>query len=124
MLTVVAGGELFVGFERHNQHLNIWEGMYWAITSMTTVGSNIYPTTTGGQIVAVATVLVGISFVALLTGAIAQRFLGPQIVEVEEELESENLTAEAIALRELHQLREQLQGLEVAVEKIAADRAT
>ncbi len=124
MLTVVAGGELFIGFERHNQHLNIWEGMYWAITSMTTVGSNIYPTTTGGQIVAVATVIVGISFVALLTGAIAQRFLGPQIVEVEEELESENLTAEAIALRELHQLREQLQGLEVAVEKIAADRAT
>jgi len=42
---------------------------------MTTVGSNIYPTTTGGQIVQVAVVLVGISFVALLTGAIAQRFL-------------------------------------------------
>jgi len=122
ILTAVAGGELFIGFEKQNQHLSIWEGVYWAITSMTTLGSSIYPTTTGGEIVAVVTVLVGISFVALLTGAIAQRFLGPQIVEVEEELESEHLTAEAVALRELHHVREQMQGLEVAVERIAADK--
>ena len=42
---------------------------------MTTLGSAIHPTTTGGEIVSVAVVLVGISFVALLTGAIAQRLL-------------------------------------------------
>ena len=52
----------------------MWTPIF-AVTTMTTVGSNIYPTTTGGEIVAVAVVLVGISFVALLTGAIAQRFL-------------------------------------------------
>ena len=75
VLTVIAGGALFVGFEKQNQDLNAWDGIYWAVTTMTTVGSNIYPTTTGGEIVAVAVVLVGISFVALLTGAIAQRFL-------------------------------------------------
>jgi voltage-gated potassium channel len=122
MLTAVASGALFVGFERHNQHLNAWEGIYWAITSMTTLGSSIQPTTTGGQILAVGVVLVGISFVALLTGAIAQRFLGPEIAEVEQELESEQLTAEAIALRELHNVREQIQALEVAVERIADER--
>ena len=122
VLTAVAGGELFVGFERQSQHLTTWDGVYWAVTSMTTLGSNIYPTTTGGEIVAVVTVIVGISFVALLTGAVAQRFLGPEIVEIEEELESEHLSAEAVALRELHNVREQLQALEVAVERIAVER--
>ena len=34
---------------RHDQHLTAWEGVYWAMTTMTTVGSNIYPTTTGGR---------------------------------------------------------------------------
>ena len=33
------------------QHLDFWDDFYWAITTMTTLGSNIYPTTTGGEIV-------------------------------------------------------------------------
>ena len=123
MLTAVASGALFVGFEKHDQHLNAWEGIYWAVTSMTTLGSSIQPTTTGGQILAVVVVLVGISFVALLTGAIAQRFLGPEIVEVEQELEAEQLTAEALAMRELRSVREQIQALEVAVERIVEERS-
>ena len=42
LLTVVGGGSLFVAFE-HNQHLDTWDGIYWAATTMTTLGSNIYP---------------------------------------------------------------------------------
>ena len=77
---------------------------------MTTLGSDIYPTTTGGEVVSTFILIVGIGFVALLTGAFAQRFLGPEIAEVEAELEAEQLSAEAIALRELHNVREQLRG--------------
>ena len=51
LLTVIGGGALFVAFERGSQHLDTWDGIYWAITTMTTLGSNIYPTTTGGEIV-------------------------------------------------------------------------
>ena len=103
VLTVIGGGALFVAFEKHAQHLNDWDGIYWAVTTMTTLGSNIYPTTTGGEIVSVVILIVGIGFVALLTGAFAQRFLGPEIAEVEEELAAEQVSAEAIALRELQQ---------------------
>ena len=67
--------------------------------------------------------IVGIGFVALLTGAIAQRFLGPEIAEVEAELEAEQLSAEAVALRELRNVREQLEALEVAVERMVDERA-
>ena len=90
---------------------------------MTTLGSNIYPTTTGGEIVSVVILIIGIGFVALLTGAFAQRFLSPEIAEVEEELEAEQVTAEALALRELKSVHEQLQALEIAVERMVDERA-
>jgi len=123
LLTVVGGGALFVAFEKHTQHLNDWDGIYWAVTTMTTLGSNIYPSTTGGEVVSVVILIVGIGFVALLTGAFAQRFLGPEIAEVEEELEAEQLSAEAIALRELRGVRAQLEALEIAVEKMVDQRS-
>jgi voltage-gated potassium channel len=122
VLTAIGGGALFVGFERGHQHLTAWDGIYWSATTMTTLGSNIYPTTTGGEIVTVSVLLIGIGFVALLTGAFAQRFLAPEIAEIEEELESEQVTAEEIALRELRGLQEQLQTLAMAVERIADER--
>jgi voltage-gated potassium channel len=123
VLTVIGGGALFVAFEKGHQHLDTWDGIYWAVTTMTTLGSNIYPTTTGGEIVSTVILVIGIGFVALLTGAFAQRFLGPEIAEVEEELEGEQASAEAIAMRELHNVREQLQALEVAVERMIDQRS-
>ncbi len=75
LLATVAGGSVFRAFEAKNQHLTEWDGIYWAFTSMTTVGSNFSATTIGGQITEVVILLVGISFIAMLTGAIAQRFL-------------------------------------------------
>jgi voltage-gated potassium channel len=124
VLTVVGGGALFVAVEKHSQHLDTWDGIYWAVTTMTTLGSNIYPKTTAGEIIATVILVIGIGFVALLTGAFAQRFLGPEIAEVEEELAKEPHSAEAIALRELRGVREQLQALEVAVERMIDQRVT
>ena len=123
LLTAVGGGALFVAFEKHSQHLDAWDGIYWAVTTMTTLGSNIYPTTTGGEVVSVAILIVGIGFVALLTGAFAQRFLSPEIAVVEEELEAEQVSAEQLALRELKGVREQLQALQVAVERMVEERS-
>jgi voltage-gated potassium channel len=118
LLSVVGGAALFDAFEQR-QDLGFWDDIYWAITTMTTLGSNIQPTTTGGEIVSVFVLLVGIGFVALLTGSFAQRFLAPEIAEIEEELEEESLSAEALALRELKSVQEQLQALELAIERIA-----
>jgi voltage-gated potassium channel len=122
VLTAIGGGALFVAFEKHTQHLNAWDGIYWSVTTMTTLGSNIYPTTTGGEIVSTVILIIGIGFVALLTGAFAQRFLSPEIVEVEEELAEEQISAETLALRELRNVQEQLQSLEVAVQRLVDER--
>jgi voltage-gated potassium channel len=124
VLTAIGGGALFVAFEKGSQHLDAWDGIYWAVTTMTTLGSNIYPTTTGGEVVSTVILIVGIGFVALLTGAFAQRFLSPEIVEVEEELAAEQVSAEVLALRELKNVQEQLQSLEVAVQRLVDERTT
>jgi voltage-gated potassium channel len=72
---VVGGGAVFVAVER-SQHLSIWDGLWWAAETVTTVAyGDIYPTTALGRIVATVVMTAGIGFVALLTGALAQRFL-------------------------------------------------
>ena len=72
---VVGGGVVFVAVES-GQHLSTWDGLWWATETVTTVAyGDIYPTTAPGRIVATVVMTAGIGFVALLTGALAQRFL-------------------------------------------------
>ena len=72
---VVGGGVIFVAVEP-GQDLSTWDGLWWAAETVTTVAyGDIYPTTALGRIVATVVMIAGIGFVALLTGALAQRFL-------------------------------------------------
>jgi voltage-gated potassium channel len=72
---VVGGGVVFVAVEP-GQDLSTWDGLWWAAETVTTVAyGDIYPTTVLGRIVATVVMTTGIGFVALLTGALAQRFL-------------------------------------------------
>ena len=72
---VVGGGVIFVAVEP-GQNLSTWDGLWWATETVTTVAyGDIYPTTPLGRIVATVVMTAGIGFVALLTGALAQRFL-------------------------------------------------
>jgi voltage-gated potassium channel len=72
---VVGGGAIFVAVEP-GQNLSTWDGLWWAAETVTTVAyGDIYPTTALGRLVATVVMTTGIGFVALLTGALAQRFL-------------------------------------------------
>ncbi|MBS1886358.1 MAG: two pore domain potassium channel family protein [Actinobacteria bacterium] len=122
LLTIIGGGAIFGAFEKQSQHLTFWQDTYWAITTMTTLGSNIYPTTVGGQIVSTFILLVGIAFVALLTGGFAQRFLAPELGQIEQELADGQMAPEDLALRELRSVQAQLQSLQAAVERLARER--
>lgn len=56
--------------------LSTWDGVWWAITTVTTVGyGDLSPETGTGRALAVAVMLLGIGFVAMLTAAAAERFL-------------------------------------------------
>jgi hypothetical protein len=58
--------------------------------------------------------LVGIGFVAILTGAVAERFLAP---EVEREAEDELDATDEALLRQLQGVRVQLDRIEVSVRR-------
>lgn len=101
VLTVIAGGEAFSQLEGKS----LADGFYWAITTMTTVGyGDLSPKTDSGKILAVAVMLVGIGFVAVLTGAVAQRFIVANVEAVEEAVEREEFDLRV----ELHEISERL----------------
>jgi len=119
VLTIIGAAALFVAVEK-GQHYTAWQGVYWAVTTMTTLGSNIEAQTVGGQILTMAVLLVGIGFVALLTGAVAQRFLAPEVTELEMRTEMGETESDAAqALRQMRVLREQFATLESAVARLA-----
>ena len=111
-MTALGGGAAFAAVE----NTSTWNGVYWAITTMTTVGyGDIKPETAGGKVIAVAVMLVGIGFLTLIIGAITQRFLMPSIEEVDEvehEMAGELETEQATLLAEVRAIRERLARLE------------
>jgi voltage-gated potassium channel len=55
---------------------SLWDGIWWAVTTTTTVGyGDIYPTTVQGRIIGMILMFVGIGFLSLLTASIASRFV-------------------------------------------------
>ncbi len=111
LLALVTLAACAVGYASVEPHRSITEGFYWAFTTMTTVGYGGDPATTTGKLLTVLAVLVGVSFVAVLTGAVASYFLEPKVEEVGEEVEE----VEIDVLAEIRDLSVRLASLELAV---------
>ena len=103
LLTAMVGGAGFAAEEG----ISFGNGVYWAITTMTTVGGNIAPKTTEGKVISVVVMLVGIGTATLVIGAVAQRFLAPAVEHVE--------TAEDDLLVQVREISVQLSKLERAL---------
>jgi voltage-gated potassium channel len=89
VVTVIAGGIAFARVEE-GQHLDSVDGVWWALTTVTTVGyGDLSPQTDAGRLLAAAIMLVGIGFVALITAFVAERFIASR--EEEAELDREIL---------------------------------
>lgn len=115
LLTALGGGAAFSAVEKGH---STWDGVWWAVTTMTTVGyGDLYPTTTAGRFVGLAVMLVGIGFIAILTGAVAQRFLASEVQTLEAEVTGEAESVSAI-LGELRAVRERLAELEIRVQRL------
>jgi voltage-gated potassium channel len=75
VMVVLIGGAVFAEVER-GQDLSIWDGIWWSVTTVTTVGyGDITTTTDAGRVIAMIVMAAGIGFVALLTAFAADRFI-------------------------------------------------
>ncbi|HEX2589442.1 MAG TPA: ion channel [Gaiellales bacterium] len=104
---VLAGGVAFSQVER-SQHLSAWDGVWWAMSTITTVGyGDVTPHTVAGRLIAIVMMVSGVAFVALLTAAVAERFIrDEQAADMSIERHLVNLT------EELRQIRRRLDRLE------------
>ncbi len=117
--SALGGGAVFADVEKG---YSMWDGVWWAVTTMATVGyGDLSPKTVAGRLVAVVLMVIGIGFFALLTGAIAQRFLSAEVTELEaneeEHARTETAAREQI-LAEIRALANRLQQLERTVTEL------
>ena len=97
--------------------MSTWDGVWWAVSTMTTVGyGDVYPRTDEGRFIAIVVMIVGIGFVAVLTAAIAQRFVA---IQVGQQVEDAEEVLEATEEQVLAEIRERLQVLEESVQRLA-----
>jgi len=101
--------------ERRHRGSNIRtlpDALWWAITTMTTVGyGDRYPTTAAGRIIAVVLMLVGIALLGVITAAIATWFVGHlRTVEASEERTEDRLDEVLAQVRRLHERLDRLEG--------------
>lgn len=103
-LVVLAGGAGLAAFATDTVE-SYWDGVWWSISLMTTVGwSGPGPTTVAGHLIASVTMLTGFLLLAFVTAAIASVF----VREDETPVEQAELDADSEILREVRALREEL----------------
>ena len=124
LLAVLGGGASFSAAE--GRHISLWDGIWWSMTTMTTVGyGDLYPHTTLGRLVAMAVMLVGIGFLATLTAALAERFVSTSTArQAEEDLLTEIEVAEHELLAEIQQIAQRLTELERMLRRLREQRGS
>jgi voltage-gated potassium channel len=108
LLVILAG--FSVSIADREQFTTPWLGMWWAVTTVTTVGyGDVYPHTVGGKLIAAVLMIIGIGFLSTLTASIASRFVSLDSAEEESEI------AEVLAT--LKRVEERLERVEAGLER-------
>jgi voltage-gated potassium channel len=110
-LVVLAAGEAFSVME----NTSYFNGLYWAVTTVTTVGyGDQLPTTAESKVAAMIVMVVGIGFFAALAGSLAERFIEGHTKRVVE-AERQALRADEELIAQVDAMAAQLEDLRAAL---------
>jgi voltage-gated potassium channel len=75
---LVAAGLLFAAVE--GPSVSAWDGVWWAFTTISTVGyGDVVPRTDVGRVIALAIMVLGVGFLFLLAGSLIERFIATEV---------------------------------------------
>ncbi len=96
VIVVVSGAAMRV--LDHREYASIWDGMWWALQTVTTVGyGDVTPENLAGRFVAGAVMLAGVALVAIVTAAVTSSF----VARVQSQHRAEDATDEDLAAQRL-----------------------
>ncbi len=77
-----AGVLFFEGLRKDSNIYSLWDGIWWAVVTMTTVGyGDKYPVSLGGRVVGLVLICSGVGLMSLFTATIASLFVERKIKE-------------------------------------------
>lgn len=95
---------------------SIWLGIWWATQTVTTVGyGDVVPHQTAGKAIAVILMLGGLSFLAVLTGAITSLFVTRALTESQQ-------TGEDPVMNRLEELGDQMETIRTDLSRLKQGR--
>ena len=108
LMTLAAG--VLVTIVDHDNYPSIGEGLWWAVQTVTTVGyGDNVPTNAAGRFVAVVVMLLGISFLTVITAAITSSFVARSRRDLPPS------SVEVAAAEQLRQIDSRLERIEAAL---------
>lgn len=116
VLLVLLAGAGFAALESSTVS-NYWDGLWWALSLMTTVGFvGETPETTGGRILSAVLMVSGFALLTVTTAAVASLF----VREEEQPAEALDRAFEAVVLSRLDEMAHRLDAIERALPEPAA----
>jgi voltage-gated potassium channel Kch len=103
----------------HHEYSNIWDGMWWSLQTVTTVGyGDITPKNAPGKLVGALVMLQGIAFLAIITAAITSTFVARATAERDAAAQESEDRADELLDSRLLELSQRMDRLEQLLIKV------
>jgi voltage-gated potassium channel len=111
LVIVVVSGVVIRALD-HDEYASVWEGMWWAVQTVTTVGyGDVTPKSAAGRFVAAGVMLAGVALVAVVTAAVTSNF----VTRAQAQLGAEDAAEEDLAVQRVDA---QLQDITARLDRI------
>jgi voltage-gated potassium channel len=111
LIIMTVAGMLVAGIDPGIE--SVWEGLWWAWVTITTVGyGDVVPVTGEGRLIGAILILIGVGLFAMLTASISVLFISRSDEEMEENLEQQMRKNETKAMAQLSRIEKKMEKLE------------
>ena len=116
LIIMVIAGMLMAGIDPAIE--SVWEGLWWAWVTITTVGyGDLVPVSGEGRVLGAILILIGVGLFAMLTASISVLFISRTDVEMEKNLHQQIHENEIKAMAQLSRIEKKLERLEALLEQ-------